>query len=229
MSGPTDYGPDSGGRVKGVCIVKPIVYGNIARYFGKKREEDGHTHQWTVYVKPYHNEDMSTYVKKVHFKLHESYAEPNRIVVKPPYEVTETGWGEFEIVIKIYFHDPNERPTVTLYHILKLFQSGPDVMQGRKTLVSEFYEEIVFQDPTVLMQHLLTTTRQLSHGTWKHETDFEEKKERTLQNILNAKNKIRYEIGDLKERVKLAKETIVKFKAEITKLQASTLGSGSVL
>lgn len=44
-------------------------------------------------------------------------------------------------------------------------------MQGRKTLVSEFYEEIVFQDPTVLMQHLLTTTRQLSHGTWKHETD----------------------------------------------------------
>ncbi|GFG31551.1 hypothetical protein Cfor_00462 [Coptotermes formosanus] len=215
-------------RSQGVCIVKPVVYGNIARYFGKKREEDGHTHQWTVYVKPYHNEDMSTYVKKVHFKLHESYAEPNRIVVKPPYEVTETGWGEFEIVIKIYFHDPNERPTVTLYHILKLFQSGPDVMQGRKTLVSEFYEEIVFQDPTVLMQHLLTTTRQLSHGTWKHETDFEEKKERTLQNILNAKNKIRYEISDLKERVKLAKETIVKFKAEITKLQASTQGSGSV-
>lgn len=56
----------------------------------------------------------------------------------------------------------------------------------------------------------------------------EEKKERTLQNILNAKNKIRYEISDLKERVKLAKETIVKFKGEITKLQASTPGSGSV-
>lgn len=27
-----------------------------------------------------------------------------------PYEVSETGWGEFEIVIKIYFQDPNERP-----------------------------------------------------------------------------------------------------------------------
>jgi peptidoglycan hydrolase CwlO-like protein len=50
----------------------------------------------------------------------------------------------------------------------------------------------------------------------------EEKKEKTLQNILNAKNKIRYEIGDLKERVKLAKETIVKFKDEITKLQTNT-------
>lgn len=91
-------------------IVKPIVYGNKARYFGKKREEDGHTHEWTVYVKPYANEDMSTYIKKVHFKLHESYANPNRIVMKQPYELTETGWGEFEIVIKIYFHDINERP-----------------------------------------------------------------------------------------------------------------------
>lgn len=42
--------------LQGVTIVKPIVFGNVARYFGKKREEDGHTHQWTVYVKPYRNE-----------------------------------------------------------------------------------------------------------------------------------------------------------------------------
>lgn len=103
---------------QGVTIVKPIVYGNIARYFGKKREEDGHTHQWTVYVKPYHNEDMSTYVKKVHFKLHESYNNPNRIMTKAPYELSETGWGEFEIVIKIYFHDPNERPVSRFFIIL---------------------------------------------------------------------------------------------------------------
>ena len=91
-------------------VVKPIVFGNIARYFGKKREEDGHTHQWTVYLKPYDNEDMSAYVKKVHFKLHESYSNTNRIFTKMPYEITETGWGEFEIVIKIFFLDPNERP-----------------------------------------------------------------------------------------------------------------------
>ena len=32
------------------------------------------------------------------------------VVTKPPYEITETGWGEFEIVIKIFFNDPNERP-----------------------------------------------------------------------------------------------------------------------
>ena len=27
-----------------------------------------------MYVKPYHNDDMSVYVKKVHFRLHDSYA-----------------------------------------------------------------------------------------------------------------------------------------------------------
>lgn len=27
-----------------------------------------------------------------------------------PFEVSETGWGEFELLIKIYFQDPNERP-----------------------------------------------------------------------------------------------------------------------
>lgn len=146
------------------------MYGNIARYFGKKREEDGHTHQWTVYVKPYYNEDMSGYVKKVHFKLHESYANQNRIVVKPPYEISETGWGEFEIVIKIHFHDPNERP-VTMYHILKLFHSGGTQDLGAeqgKGLVAESYDEIVFQDPTQLMQHLLVNTRQLTLGRWEH-------------------------------------------------------------
>jgi YEATS domain-containing protein 4 len=90
-------------------VVKPVVIGNIAKYFGKKRE-DGHTHEWTVYLKSFNNEDFSAFVKKVHFKLHDSYGNPNRILTKPPYEVTETGWGEFEISIRIYFNDPLERP-----------------------------------------------------------------------------------------------------------------------
>ncbi|XP_077290535.1 YEATS domain-containing protein 4 Gas41 [Arctopsyche grandis] len=232
MSLPTDFGPDSGGRVKGLTIVKPIVYGNIARYFGKKREEDGHTHQWTVYVKPYLNEDMSSYVKKVHFKLHESYANPNRIVTKPPYEITETGWGEFEIVIKIYFPDPNERPT-TMYHILKLFQSPvvegntSAASGGKKGLVSESYEEIVFQEPSQMMQQMLVSVKPITHGAWTHDTDFEEKKEQALHKIINAKGKVQTEITELKDKLKLARETIVKFKDEISKLQGHQLNNST--
>jgi YEATS domain-containing protein 4 len=223
----TDFGPDSGGRVKGLTIIKPIVYGNIARSFGKKREEDGHTHQWKVYVIPYTDEDMSTYVKKIHFKLHDSYANQNRIVTKPPYEVTETGWGEFEIVIKIYFHDPTERP-VTLYHILKLFQSP--VLEGevnttdtKKALVSESYDEIVFQEPTQLMQQLLTNVQPLGDDSWKHETDFEEKKKQSYKQIVETKSKVKSEIVVLKEKLKLARETIAQFKNEIARVQGNAV------
>ena len=98
-------------RAKGKTVVKAIVFGNESKYFGKKRESDGHTHEWTVYVKPYiANEDQSAYIKKVTFKLHESYTDALRVCSKPPYEVSETGWGEFEVIVKIYFVDSSERP-----------------------------------------------------------------------------------------------------------------------
>ncbi|MGH0151100.1 UNVERIFIED_CONTAM: hypothetical protein FKN15_057864 [Acipenser sinensis] len=202
---------------QGVTIVKPIVYGNVARYFGKKREEDGHTHQWTVYVKPYRNEDMSAYVKKIQFKLHESYGNPLRVVTKPPYEITETGWGEFEIIIKIFFIDPNERP-VTLYHLLKLFQSDSSAMP-KKTVVSEFYDEMIFQDPTAMMQQLLTTSRQLTLGAYKHETEFAELEMRTREKLESAKKKSSFEITELKERLKASRENINYLKSEIRKLE----------
>ncbi len=63
-------------------IVKPIVYGNTARYFGKKREEDSHTHAWSFYLKPYENEDPTPYIQRVQIKLHDSYPNSNRSNVK---------------------------------------------------------------------------------------------------------------------------------------------------
>lgn len=128
---------------------------------------------------------------------------------------------------------------MTLYHLLKLFQSDTNAMLGKKTVVSEFYDEMVdfimrglsktlrvwcggqstalgvvlsfhcvgrnsalrlgskhlhllsvlarscsellvffshfipkiFQDPTAMMQQLLTTSRQLTLGAYKHETE----------------------------------------------------------
>ncbi len=56
--------------------------------------------------------------------------------------------------IKIHFNDGAERP-ITFYHVLKLFHTtGSDsntttaLVQGRKTVVSECYDEIIFQEPT---------------------------------------------------------------------------------
>ena len=64
----------------------------------------------------------------------------------PPYEVTETGWGEFEIVIKIWFVDPTEKP-VTLYHQLQLYHKGDlPGHPSKKPVISERYEEFVTKE-----------------------------------------------------------------------------------
>jgi YEATS domain-containing protein 4 len=43
-------------------------------------------------------------VKKVVFQLHPSFNNPTRVVESPPFEVSECGWGEFEIAITLFFH-----------------------------------------------------------------------------------------------------------------------------
>jgi YEATS domain-containing protein 4 len=58
-------------------IIRPILYGNTAKHLGSKRDLDGHTHRWSVYVRSYNNDDISTYVSKIQFRLHETY--PNHI------------------------------------------------------------------------------------------------------------------------------------------------------
>ncbi|GFX16173.1 YEATS domain-containing protein 4 [Trichonephila clavipes] len=215
-AGPSSKKSDeASGRLKGVQVVKPIVYGNIAYYLGSKRDEDGHTHQWNVYLRPYKNEDMSVFIKRVHFKLHESYAEPNRVCHAPPYGVTETGWGEFEVVIKIFFQDSNERP-VTIYHFLKLFDREKDgnVKMGSEVVTSESYDELVFTDPTAKMYRLLSCPK-LNAPAPAHQIDYEDKKSKDLQQILNAKKKVKQEIVELKARLANAKENIVQLKSQV--------------
>ena len=206
-------------RRKGVILSKGIVYGNVARYFGKKREDDGHTHGWTVYLRPYKSEDMGVFIKKVQFKLHESYPTPVRLVNRPPYELNETGWGEFEIAIKIFFTDPAEKP-VTIFHLLKLFQTDPAVVAGKRSVVSEYYDELVFTDPTNTMYHLLTTPKPLVPAV-RHEAgvDYREIEERTLSSLNSGQKKIKLEIQDLSDRLKMTKEAIQKLREQLDEME----------
>lgn len=38
---------------------------------------------------------------QVVFQLHSSFQNPTREIMQPPYELTEHGWGEFEIVVTV--------------------------------------------------------------------------------------------------------------------------------
>ena len=128
-----------------------IIVGTIAHYLGKKADEY-HSHRWTVYVRGLDGEDLSHCVESVEFALHPSFDEPTRTLTQAPYEVTETGWGEFDIGVKITFSsDCGEARTVTTTTPLKLFPSAEEIARHgpqttKKPLIKERYEEIVFHE-----------------------------------------------------------------------------------
>ena len=74
-----------------------------------------------MYLRGLENEDLSYFIHSVTFALHPSFAEPNRELFHAPYEVTETGWGEFVIGITIKFRAVSGLEPIVLQHTLKLF------------------------------------------------------------------------------------------------------------
>lgn len=128
---------------------------------------------------------------------------------------------------------------MTIFHLLKLFSTDQDVSQGKKNLVNEYYDEIIFYEPSQFFHQILTNPKALSlSNTIRHETDckFRKIKERKFHKILNkinfflvkdketqtleklesARNRIRSEIKDMKDRLKLTQEKLqtLKEKAE---------------
>ncbi|KAI0032946.1 yeats family protein [Vararia minispora EC-137] len=159
-------------RVKGIQIHRPVIYGNTAVLLTPEQRKlltsPDHTHRWTVAVRSAASSDKSDqvggaddithFIKRVSFKLHETYPNPLRNVEKAPFEVTETGWGEFEIQIKITFVQEAGERTITLYHHLKLHPwtaTGPDLVEAPPPdeaakagpVHSWQYDEVVFTDP----------------------------------------------------------------------------------
>lgn len=63
------------------------------------------SHKWTVYVRGARNEDLGVVIKRVVFQLHPSFKNPVRVIESPPFELSECGWGEFEIAISLFFHN----------------------------------------------------------------------------------------------------------------------------
>ena len=134
-------------RLRGVQLPFALVTGNVAFFLGKKATDE-ETHRWTVYVRSPTGEDISHVIKKVTFELHHSFSNPNREVLHPPFELTETGWGEFDIVIKLHFHDDAQEPPLELYHHLLLGLDEKPTQQRKPSKIHEAYEEIVFWEPT---------------------------------------------------------------------------------
>ena len=90
----------------------------------------------------------------------------------PPFEVTDQGWGEFEIHVQIFFHDCDEKP-IEMSHILKLYPDGDNQqLNPNKPVVSERYDEIVFAEPSEgLRARLETVPSGPSPNGWRNHTN----------------------------------------------------------
>jgi YEATS domain-containing protein 4 len=109
------------GRLENTTTCLPIAYGSVAFYLGSKADEY-HTHRWTLYVRsPDQTFDLGLAISKVVFQLHPSFPQPTRELVEPPFEVTETGWGEFEASIRIVWRDDADERSTILTHGIRLY------------------------------------------------------------------------------------------------------------
>ena len=159
-----------------------VVYGNTTKHIDPNKRppnlDKDHTHQWTLFVKGVDDEDISYWLKKVQFKLHDSYHNslrskqipslvprrfsdmiPSTAVEQPPFEVHETGWGEFDVMIKLFFVSESGEKPQSLWHTLKIHPYGPDAEIQRiekRPIVSEAYEEVVFNEPVEQFYEILT-------------------------------------------------------------------------
>ncbi|CAH7669022.1 YEATS domain-containing protein 4 [Phakopsora pachyrhizi] len=136
-------------RLKGITVHRPIVYGSIATMIPVEERiaNPDHNMRWTVALRSATSptpdsdilkqrsiegdiiggaDDLSHFIKKVSFKLHDSYPNPLRTIDRAPYEINETGWGEFLIYIKIYFVSESGEKPLQFQHGLKLHDWLPD-------------------------------------------------------------------------------------------------------
>ncbi|KAG8865166.1 NuA4 histone H4 acetyltransferase complex and the SWR1 complex subunit [Tulasnella sp. 330] len=159
-------------RQRGYTVYRPVIYGNTAVLLTPETRGDApaeHTHRWTVAIRSAASpqdgrtdtvggaDDISYFIKRVTFKLHETYANHNRIVDKPPFEVTETGWGEFDVQIRVTFvSEANEKP-ISIHHHLALHGWGPQPNANGAATPAPIlagpinawqYDEFVFSEPT---------------------------------------------------------------------------------
>lgn len=159
-------------RIRGLKVTRHFFIGNEAHFLPHPDypdpPPDGHTKGWKVYIRPLPNgPDITTWLKKVQFKLHNTYAEASRTIEAPgPFEVKETGYGEFIVELRLYFAPESIEKAVYRDHILVLQPYGSEEQQERQKrenkIVAEKLETIEFNDPTADFFKSLTAEEQFN-------------------------------------------------------------------
>jgi YEATS domain-containing protein 4 len=160
-----------GKRVKLTQVRRPFVVGTTAVPFNDANPRpvgapDNHTHSWQVFVKGLEDTDITYWVRRVQFKLHESIPNHVRMVEGEPgkpFVVNETGWGEFDITVKLYYVNESGEKPQTFYHYLRLHPYGRTEEEKQAMVANNgevrswSYEEQLFNEPYETFYNILTS------------------------------------------------------------------------
>ncbi|KAH9629789.1 hypothetical protein HF086_009916 [Spodoptera exigua] len=89
-----------------------------------KKTPEGFTHDWEVFVRGLEGADISHFVDKVVFLLHETFKKPRRVVKEPPFSIKESGYAGFIFPIEIYLKNKDEPKKIKFSYDFTLQQSG---------------------------------------------------------------------------------------------------------
>ncbi|XP_063830114.1 protein AF-9 [Ostrinia nubilalis] len=89
-----------------------------------KKTPEGFTHDWEVFVRGQEGADISHFVDKVVFHLHETFPKPRRVVKEPPFSIKESGYAGFIFPIEIYLKNKDEPKKIKFTYDFTLQQCG---------------------------------------------------------------------------------------------------------
>ncbi|EMC93820.1 hypothetical protein BAUCODRAFT_211740 [Baudoinia panamericana UAMH 10762] len=175
-------------RIRGVQLRRHFIIGNEAHVLPHPNypspTPDGHTKGWKVYVRPLPNgPDITTWLKKVQFKLHHTYTDASRTIEAPgPFEVSETGYGEFGVEIRLYFAQESGEKAVYREHYLVLAPYGSEEQKARQErenlVVAERLETIEFNEPTQVLAQLGQSAAALEQNIEEERRVMEQRRKR---------------------------------------------------
>ncbi|KNC77504.1 hypothetical protein SARC_10039, partial [Sphaeroforma arctica JP610] len=141
------------------------------------------------------------------------------VVKQPPYEVTEVGWGEFDIVIEVHFLNKLEKPIV-IYHTLKLFEGEGTIRVNKRTIAYELYDELIFKDPPKPLFEALMSEQTLKKRPFSHSQDWTRVEREQLALIDSARTNITNQLATIANKR-------LKMESEIAQIHAKMRGAAS--
>uniref|UniRef100_H2YCQ5 YEATS domain-containing protein n=1 Tax=Ciona savignyi TaxID=51511 RepID=H2YCQ5_CIOSA len=186
-----------------------------------------------VFVKGAEGTDIAHFVEKVVFWLHESYDPPKCVVKQPPYEVQQTGYAGFKLLIDIHFKNKSEPKSVRFHYNMFLHtENMPPVNHTRVEMLTftnpaeDFRSKLLCaggvlknQDSPDAPVKEKKSSKESRHSEGSHKSSHKSKDKTSIKNT--EKHKDKHAKRDEKRRNSVEENVYVRKKREEFKAKPS--------